>query len=330
MPAAMAGNGHRAAGGFEIWAARAWNVFNEGRPFSIVFPVMVLLCSVPVGLAPDGSLLLALGGTLALAVVVSRFSFPLRSRALLWLVALASHPAARAVARGAAPARRARRLPLLHRRPLGLDLLPPAHRRAVDQRAALLAARAHQLGPHQRQRAGAGAEVRDDHQRRQPAGRGRRPRLGGLDRGGRRAGGGHGHAGVALVRAHAAAPLPRAAARRPAPTAHRPPRVRDRGGRGQPRAHVAGGHAGHGPPRARGHRVPGRGARLPRPHRGLLLLDAHRLLAGRARDAIELRPPPGRAHGVGVRRARVARVARAGSWGSPTSSTRSARTWSGP
>ena len=39
----MAGNGHRAAGGFEIWAARAWNVFNEGRPFSIVFPVLVLL-----------------------------------------------------------------------------------------------------------------------------------------------------------------------------------------------------------------------------------------------------------------------------------------------
>ena len=44
------------------------------------------------GLAPDGSLLLALAGTLALALVLSRFSFPLRSRALLWLVALASIP----------------------------------------------------------------------------------------------------------------------------------------------------------------------------------------------------------------------------------------------
>ncbi len=88
----MRGNGQKAAGGFEIWAARAWNVFNEGRPFSIVFPVLVLLCSVPVGLAPDGPLLLALLGTIALAVVVSRFQFPLRSRALLWLVALVSIP----------------------------------------------------------------------------------------------------------------------------------------------------------------------------------------------------------------------------------------------
>ena len=44
------------------------------------------------GLAPDGSLLLALAGTLALALVLSRFSFPLRGRALLWLVALASIP----------------------------------------------------------------------------------------------------------------------------------------------------------------------------------------------------------------------------------------------
>ncbi len=31
------------AGAFEVWAARAWNVFNEGKPFSIVYPVMVLL-----------------------------------------------------------------------------------------------------------------------------------------------------------------------------------------------------------------------------------------------------------------------------------------------
>ena len=30
MPAGMAGNGHRAAGGFEIWAARAWNVAELG------------------------------------------------------------------------------------------------------------------------------------------------------------------------------------------------------------------------------------------------------------------------------------------------------------
>ena len=38
------------------------------------------------------ALLLALAGTLALALVLCRFSFPLRGRALLWLVALASIP----------------------------------------------------------------------------------------------------------------------------------------------------------------------------------------------------------------------------------------------
>ncbi len=42
------------AGVFEVWAARAWNVFNEGKPFSIVYPVMVLLAATPLGLAPDG------------------------------------------------------------------------------------------------------------------------------------------------------------------------------------------------------------------------------------------------------------------------------------
>ena len=186
MPASNGGRRSEAAGGFEIWAARAWNVFNEGRPFSIVYPVLVLLCAAPVGLAPDGSLLLALAGTLGAGRGALALQFPLRSRALLWLVGAGLDPAARALARAPAARRRAGRVPLLHGRALGLDLLPPAHRRAVDERAALLAARAHQLGPHQRQRARAGAEVRDDAQRRQPAGRGRRPRVGGLDRDRRR------------------------------------------------------------------------------------------------------------------------------------------------
>jgi hypothetical protein len=82
----------RAAGPFEIWAARAWNVFNEGRPFSLVYPVLVLACAAPLGLGPDGSLLLAVAGALALALVLSRFEFPLRARALLWLVLLISIP----------------------------------------------------------------------------------------------------------------------------------------------------------------------------------------------------------------------------------------------
>ncbi|HEY6778397.1 MAG TPA: alkaline phosphatase family protein [Thermoleophilaceae bacterium] len=75
----------RSAGPFEIWAARAWNVFNEGRPFSLVYPALVLVCAAPLGLGPDGSLAVALAGALGLALVQSRFEFPLRARALLWL-----------------------------------------------------------------------------------------------------------------------------------------------------------------------------------------------------------------------------------------------------
>jgi len=82
----------RAAGPVEVWAARAWNVFNEGRPFSIVYPLLVLLAAAPLGLAPEGPLGLALVGAGASALVLSRFSFALRGRALLWFAALASLP----------------------------------------------------------------------------------------------------------------------------------------------------------------------------------------------------------------------------------------------
>jgi hypothetical protein len=80
------------AGRFEVWAARAWNVLNEGRPFSLVYPVLVLLAAAAVGLAPGGSLGLALAGALALSAVLACFPFPLRGRVLLWLAALASVP----------------------------------------------------------------------------------------------------------------------------------------------------------------------------------------------------------------------------------------------
>ncbi|HMJ96375.1 MAG TPA: hypothetical protein VK486_11010, partial [Thermoleophilaceae bacterium] len=80
------------AGPVEVWAARAWNVFNEGRPFSIVYPLLVLLAAKAVGLAPDGPLGAALLGAGTTAVVLSRFSFALRGRALLWLAALAALP----------------------------------------------------------------------------------------------------------------------------------------------------------------------------------------------------------------------------------------------
>jgi hypothetical protein len=82
----------RPAGPVEVWDARAWNVFNEGRPFSIVYPLLVLLAAAPLGLAPEGPLGLALLGAGASALVLSRFSFALRGRALLWLAALASLP----------------------------------------------------------------------------------------------------------------------------------------------------------------------------------------------------------------------------------------------
>src|ERR687896_367498 len=86
------GTGHRAAGPVEVWAARAWNVFNEGRPFSVVYPVLVLIAAVPASLAPDGSILLALAGALALSAVLACFAFPLRGRLLLWLTLAVSVP----------------------------------------------------------------------------------------------------------------------------------------------------------------------------------------------------------------------------------------------
>jgi hypothetical protein len=86
------GRNHRPARLAEVWAARAWNVFNEGRPFSIVYPLLVLLAAAVVGLAPGGPLGLALAGAAAASLVLSRFSFPLRGRLPLWLAALAAVP----------------------------------------------------------------------------------------------------------------------------------------------------------------------------------------------------------------------------------------------
>ena len=65
---------------------------------------MVLLAAAPLGPGADGGLGLALLGALAMAVVLSRFSFPLRGRALLWLARRHSDPAARALARARAAA----------------------------------------------------------------------------------------------------------------------------------------------------------------------------------------------------------------------------------
>jgi hypothetical protein len=82
----------RSASSIEVWAARAWNVFNEGRPFSVVYPVLVLLAAAATGIAPHGPLWLALVAAVASSLVLASFPFPLRGRALLWLAALASVP----------------------------------------------------------------------------------------------------------------------------------------------------------------------------------------------------------------------------------------------
>jgi hypothetical protein len=88
----MPGSAHRPARTAEVWAARAWNVFNEGRPFSLVYPPMVLVAAALVGLSPDGSLWVALLAATASSLVLLRFAFPLRGRALLWLAALVAVP----------------------------------------------------------------------------------------------------------------------------------------------------------------------------------------------------------------------------------------------
>src|SRR4051794_22180095 len=88
----MRRSNQRAAGPAEVWAARAWNVFNEGRPFSVVYPLLVLAAAAVAGLGPEGSLGLALAGAVATSLVLSRFAFALRGRALLWLVLVAAVP----------------------------------------------------------------------------------------------------------------------------------------------------------------------------------------------------------------------------------------------
>jgi hypothetical protein len=70
----------RPAGPFEEWAARGWNVLNEGKPFTVVFGVLVLALS---GVGGRGFL-----ACLPLALGWWRHAFPLRLRALLWAVAV--------------------------------------------------------------------------------------------------------------------------------------------------------------------------------------------------------------------------------------------------
>ncbi len=80
----MRSGGAESAGAAEVWAARAWNVFNEGKPFSIVYPPMAVAGAALVGAGAGGALGWGLLAGLALSLVWARHPFPLRARALLW------------------------------------------------------------------------------------------------------------------------------------------------------------------------------------------------------------------------------------------------------
>src|SRR5215217_6535117 len=92
MMPGMPGPAYHPARAAEVWAARAWNVFNEGRPFSVVSLSLKIIAAALVGLAPDGPLWLALLTATASAFVLSLFAFALRGRAFLWLAALVALP----------------------------------------------------------------------------------------------------------------------------------------------------------------------------------------------------------------------------------------------
>ncbi|MDE2939371.1 MAG: lysylphosphatidylglycerol synthase domain-containing protein [Chloroflexota bacterium] len=81
-------DGARSASSFEVFAARLWNVLNEGKPFTPVFTLgIIALLSVP-HLGDGNYWLRAAGALLALAplfVVFYRFDFPLRLRVALWV-----------------------------------------------------------------------------------------------------------------------------------------------------------------------------------------------------------------------------------------------------
>ena len=77
----------KTASRLEIVVARLWNVFNEGKPFTPVFALLLLLAlSLPEVGRPAYwlSFAAALLAVVPLAVVLFRFDFPLKLRAALW------------------------------------------------------------------------------------------------------------------------------------------------------------------------------------------------------------------------------------------------------
>ncbi len=81
-------DGAKAASRFEVLAARLWNVFNEGKPFTPVFVIGILgLLSLPhlgdAGYWPKAGI--ALVALTPLFLLFYRFDFPLKLRAALWV-----------------------------------------------------------------------------------------------------------------------------------------------------------------------------------------------------------------------------------------------------
>ena len=81
-------DGSKAASRFEVAAARLWNVFNEGKPFTPVFVIGILgLLSLPhltdAGYWPKAGV--ALVALVPLFLLFYRFDFPLKLRIVLWL-----------------------------------------------------------------------------------------------------------------------------------------------------------------------------------------------------------------------------------------------------
>ena len=71
----------RSAGRLEEVAARAWNVLNEGQPFTAVFSLAILVVT---GASPAGIL-----AAVPLALAWWRHAYPLHLRGILWVLCIA-------------------------------------------------------------------------------------------------------------------------------------------------------------------------------------------------------------------------------------------------
>ena len=81
-------DGAKAASRFELVAARLWNVFNEGKPFTPVFVVGTLvLLSLPQAFVAGywAKAGIAIAALTPLFLLFYRFDFPLKLRVVLWL-----------------------------------------------------------------------------------------------------------------------------------------------------------------------------------------------------------------------------------------------------